>query len=344
MDRITDVLTKSLCVVHPRELIALLEFLRSAEFFALNEAHRRWDGSEESLLSVINGLCEVGFLDETAEYSYDLTPNGREAVNAFFDGIAWARRGGRWDQPLSVAFSTALALFDVSVREGAGRLSEEDTDSILKLLDTANDHEQSLPGPIFEAVWIGGGNAAASKPIRCGMVWGLKGRVYTLRGDLEDALEAFRNAYERFSRHGRADYAYSIQSEIEHVWNLITITRTSEQQRFLHKSLERWGTENLTEKWKYIWFNSELFTSRMFKSWDSLEAGETEEPGLPNIMPVSDAEDHLSEGMNNPETGITFPIGVEVLSSFREAYREIPTSRAAWESLIASYTPEEIET
>jgi hypothetical protein len=151
---------------------------------------------------------------------------------------------------------------------------------------------------IFEAMWIGGGNAKSSRPIRCGMVYWLKARVHEIRGELEGAIQAFRITFENFAKHGRTDLLFSVRADVERLWRLICRTRNVAQQAVLLRQLEHWGSDHLPEVGRQIW---------------------------------CDADFHQGLPLGSP--GERTPIGMVVPDPQSESW-ETGSSRSRWESLV----------
>lgn len=329
-----DILTGYVGCVHPNQVIQLLEVVRSSEVFALEDVQRGWEAPPEALRSVIAGFYAAGVLNPIDENTYELTDDGRAEVNRFFTGIAWARRGGRWDQPLSVAYSTAVALFDQAIKDFGQRLPYDEAQALLDLLDAALSQERDLPGVIFEAMSIGGGNARFGRPIRCGMVYWLKGRVQEIRGDLDGAIQAFRIAFENFSKHGRADLLFSVRADVERLWRLICSTRSLGQQATLQKTLEQWVSDHLPEVGKQIWCGADFYQSTLL---ESLTGRAT--IGMPAAYssfafpetPSTEFRIGQSAAAASATAGPS-PARDAVVEYFRKEYQETPVTDEAWDS------------
>jgi hypothetical protein len=365
MEPLTPALSESLCCVHPRYLIAIMDYLRSSQIFTAEALTWQCDDiSPEAILRLISDLRSAGMIQMFDDHHFELSEYGEVEINRFFDAIGWARRGGRWDQPLSVAYGVALQLYDSLARDPQ-EVDIETARRILDLLSTALVQEQNLPGVIFEAVWIGGGNAAVSQSVRCGMVSWLQSKVYEWLGNVVQACFALRDAYDQFWENGRVDLAVSVRSDFERLWALIGVTRTVGEQKELQIELGQWWVEHRfdapTVRFQWEALAADLapprFSTResrrsiqqrsptLFSSLNlvdpvsaTVEATPYDDPAAAALAMAYLPELASAEGSREPETAEI------ALALLRRAEEDTPKTREEWDRLVEEVAPQEMTT
>lgn len=316
-------------------LISFLDHIRSELVFTPMEARARWTELPDSLVSVLEGLSSAGILVQT-DGEYELTESGREDVNLFFEGIAWARAGGQWDQPLSVAYAAALRQFHELIEKSGGSFDVKELHAIAESLKVAEYQESVLPGLIFEAVGIGGGNAAASRPVRCGLVQNFRARVLMLSGMVDHAAQDYCRAFENFLKGQRADLVLSVQGDLDRVWEFVTSNRDLSSRTKVLTSLQQLRA-NLDMKWRYT------FSSRIFSDPELILQNVTYELVR---TPATEAVTESSHGASGVEISSPPDLGTpdlgflgddpetEMMEKFRLLYESFPSDQEYYQSTI----------